>query len=152
MARNGLKTVYTAVATATGRHNARARSSDGALDVPIGVPREIGGDGEGTNPEQLFAAGYAACFASSLQTSAGMEGRSEQVRDSSVTAHVDLGKGKTGFELAVRLEVDVPHMEQEEAQKLVDLAHQRCPYSRATRDNIDVEVAVAAGAAADAGA
>ena len=137
-----MKTVYTAVATANGRHDARATSSDGTLDVPIAVPKEMGGEGGGTNPEQLFAAGYAACFASALQTAAGLRDQSDAVRDSSVTAHVDLGKGKTGLELAVKLHVDLPHTEREEAEALVQRAHQGCPYSRATRDNVDVELVV----------
>jgi osmotically inducible protein OsmC len=142
-----MKKVYTAVATADGRHNARATSSDGVLDVPITVPEEMGGEGGGTNPEQLFAAGYAACFASAIQTAAAMRDQSEAVRDSSVTAHVDLGKGKTGLELAVQLHVDLPHMGGEEADALVQRAHQGCPYSRATRGNVDVELVVSSAKA-----
>ena len=137
-----MKKVYTAVATADGRHNAHATSSDGVLDVPITVPKELGGEGGGTNPEQLFAAGYAACFANAIQTAAAMRDQSETVRDSSVTAHVDLGKGKTGLELAVQLHVDLPHMGGEEADALVQRAHQGCPYSRALRGNVDVELVV----------
>ena len=137
-----MKRLYTAVATANGRHNAHATSSDGILDLPITVPKEMGGEGGGTNPEQLFAAGYAACFASALQTAAGMRGQSEAVGDASVTAHVDLGKGKSGLELAVQLHVDLPRMGREEAKALVERAHQGCPYSRATRDNVDVELVV----------
>lgn len=144
-----MKKVYTAIATANGRHNAHATSSDGVLDVPISVPKELGGEGGGTNPEQLFAAGYAACFASALQTAAGMRDQSEGVRDSSVTAHVDLGKGKTGLELAVQLHVDLPHMEREEAEALVQRAYQGCPYSRATRGNVDVELVVRRAAGAE---
>lgn len=137
-----MKTVYTAIATANGRHDARATSSDGVLDLPIAVPEEMGGEGGGTNPEQLFAAGYAACFASAIQTAAGMRDQSEAARDSSVTAHVDLGKGKTGLELAVQLHVDLPHMEHAEAEALVQRAHQGCPYSRATRGNVEVSFEV----------
>jgi lipoyl-dependent peroxiredoxin len=137
-----MKKVYTAVATADGRHDAHATSSDGVLDLPIAVPKEMGGEGGGTNPEQLFAAGYAACFASALQTAAGMRDQSEAVTDSSVTAHVDLGKGKTGLELAVQLHVDLPRMGREDAETLVKRAHQGCPYSRATRGNVDVELVV----------
>ena len=137
-----MKKVYTAVATADGRHDARAISSDGVLDVPIAVPKEMGGEGGGTNPEQLFAAGYAACFASAIQTAAAMRDQSDAARDASVTAHVDLGKGKTGLELAVQLHVELPNMGREEAEKLVERAHQGCPYSRATRGNVDVELIV----------
>jgi lipoyl-dependent peroxiredoxin len=138
-----VKTVYTAVATANGRHDARATTSDGTLDVEIAIPEELGGPGGGgTNPEQLFAAGYAACFASAVQTAAGMLDQSEAARDASVTAHVDLGKGKTGLELAVGMHVTLPHMERAEAETLVEKAHQGCPYSRATRGNVPVELVV----------
>ena len=137
-----MKTVYTAVASAHGRAGGRAQSSDGQLDVPISPPKEVGGEGDGTNPEQLFAAGYAACFASTVQTAAGMLDQSDAARDASVTAHVDLGKGNTGLELAVEIHVALPHMEREEAQELVEKAHQGCPYSRATRGNVEVELVV----------
>ena len=138
-----MKTIYTAVATANGRHDARAATSDGNLDLEIAVPEEMGGPGGGgTNPEQLFAAGYAACFASTVQTAAGMLDQSDAARDASVTAHVDLGKGKAGLELAVEMHVALPHMERDEAEALVEKAHQGCPYSRATRGNVEVELVV----------
>lgn len=135
-----MKTVYTAVATADGRHDARATSSDGVLDVPIAVPTEVGGEGGGTNPEQLFAAAYAACFANALVTAAAFRDEADAARDASVTAHVDLGKGKTGLELAVRLQVDLPHAQPDEAEALMERAHKGCPYSRAISGNVPVEL------------
>jgi lipoyl-dependent peroxiredoxin len=134
--------LYVATATSHGGRSGRATTPDGTLDLKIAVPRELGGEGGGTNPEQLFAAGYAACFASAIQTAAGMRDQSDAARDANVTAHVDLGKGKTGLELAVQLHVELPNMGREEAEKLVERAHQGCPYSRATRGNVDVELIV----------
>ncbi|TDC58443.1 organic hydroperoxide resistance protein [Actinomadura sp. KC345] len=129
---------YTAVATANGR-DGRAVSSDGRIDLPLAPPREMGGSGDGTNPEQLFAAGYAACFASAL---GGVARRSGQdVRDVSVTAEVGIGKntGKEGFGLTVVLRVELPD-DLENGRDLVERAHQVCPYSNATRGNIPVEL------------
>ena len=129
---------YTAVATANGR-DGRAVSSDGRIDLPLAPPPEMGGSGEGTNPEQLFAAGYAACFASAL---GGVARRSGQdVRDVSVTAEVGIGKntGKEGFGLTVVLRVELPD-DLENGRDLVERAHQVCPYSNATRGNIPVEL------------
>jgi Ohr subfamily peroxiredoxin len=136
-----MKTLYTAVATATeeGR-NGRARTDDGVLDLKMTTPPSMGGPGgEGTNPEQLFAAGYAACFANAMRSSAMREGAEEAVHGATVTAHVDIGAlGKGRFGLAVRLDVSLPALGQAEAEELVAKAHERCPYSNATRGNIDV--------------
>ncbi|GAA4152190.1 organic hydroperoxide resistance protein [Actinomadura keratinilytica] len=130
---------YTAVATANGR-DGRAVSSDGRLDLPLALPVEMGGTGRGTNPEQLFAAGYAACFASALGAVA--RGTGQDVRDVSVTAEVGIGGDvRSGFGLSVVLRVELPDELQGEAGRaLVDKAHQVCPYSNATRGNIPVEL------------
>ncbi len=133
--------IYTAVATANGR-DGRAVSSDGQLDLTLAMPPALGGDGKGTNPEQLFAAGYAACFASAL----GLIGRQAKVdtSEASVTAEVSIGSnGEGGFGLAVTLRVELPEaLHGETGQKLVEQAHQVCPYSNATRGNIPVELVV----------
>jgi Ohr subfamily peroxiredoxin len=135
--------LYTARATSTGAgRSGHVRSEDGVVDQDLSVPKEMGGaGGAGTNPEQLFAAGYAACFHSALQLVA----RREKVRvsDSSVTAAVGIGKQGEGFGLQVELVVALPGVEQEVGEKLVDAAHQVCPYSNATRGNIDVTLRVA---------
>ncbi|MBU3869848.1 organic hydroperoxide resistance protein [Streptomyces sp. 4503] len=132
--------IYTAVATANGR-DGRAVSSDGQLDLPLAMPPALGGNGQGTNPEQLFAAGYAACFASAL----GLVGRQAKVdtKDISVTAEVGIGKDEAdgGFGLKVTLRVELPDdLENETGHKLVEQAHQVCPYSKATRGNLEVEL------------
>ncbi|MEY9841542.1 organic hydroperoxide resistance protein [Streptomyces sp. 846.5] len=133
--------IYTAAATANGREG-RAVSSDGQLDLTLAMPPALGGDGKGTNPEQLFAAGYAACFASAL----GLIGRQAKVdtSEASVTAEVSIGSnGQGGFGLAVVLRVELPEALQGETGKsLVEQAHQVCPYSNATRGNIPVELIV----------
>ncbi|MBW8481055.1 organic hydroperoxide resistance protein [Actinomadura parmotrematis] len=133
--------LYTAVATANGREG-RAVSSDGRLDVTLAPPREMGGSGEGTNPEQLFAAGYAACFASALSAVARQTGT--DVRDVSVTAEVGIGGDvKAGFGLAVALRVELPDALQDGTGKdLVEKAHQVCPYSNATRGNVPVDLVI----------
>ena len=132
---------YVASATASGREG-RAVTSDGRLDVTLAPPRELGGSGEGTNPEQLFAAGYAACFASAL----GVVARQSRVADFdvAVTADVSLsGSSTTGFGLAVVLHVELPEgIDAQLGRELVDTAHQVCPYSNATRGNIPVEIHV----------
>jgi len=133
---------YTAIATATGGRDGKAVSSDGKLAVTLAPPTELGGSGAGTNPEQLFAAGYAACFASAL----GLVGRrfKVDVADAAVTAEVTLkGIGEGRFGLAVVLRVELPdHVDEELAGKLVAATHQVCPYSNATRGNIPVEIVV----------
>ncbi|WP_329317080.1 organic hydroperoxide resistance protein [Streptomyces sp. NBC_01262] len=135
-----MSALYTAVATANGREG-RAVSSDGQLDLALAMPPALGGNGQGTNPEQLFAAGYAACFASAL----GLVGRQAKVdtKDISVTAEVGLGQDDTGFALSVVIRVELPaELEGEAGELLVKQAHQVCPYSKATRGNIPVELIV----------
>ncbi|MGW4911109.1 organic hydroperoxide resistance protein [Streptomyces sp. NPDC004270] len=134
--------VYTAVVNANGR-DGRAVSTDGHLDVRLAFPPALGGDGRGTNPEQLFAAGYAACFTSTL----GVVGREAKVAtgDISVTAEIGIGKDAAdgGFALAAVLRVKLPeHLRNETGRKLVEQAHAGCPYSKATRGNIPVELVV----------
>jgi Ohr subfamily peroxiredoxin len=135
-----MEVLYTAEATATGgRKNGHAYSSDGAIDVQINPPKEVGGSGEGTNPEQLFAAGYAACFDNSL----GVIARRERLQagETSVTALVGLGKEDNGrFGLDVELRISVPGLSRAQAEDLVAKAHRLCPYSRATRGNLDVRL------------
>lgn len=132
--------LYTAAATANGREG-RAVSSDGRLDLALAMPPALGGNGEGTNPEQLFAAGYAACFASAM----GAVGRQMKIdtKDVAVTAEVSIGKDGDGFGLAVVMRVELPEaLEGETGRKLVEATHAYCPYSKATRGNIDVELVV----------
>jgi len=132
--------LYTAVATANGR-DGKAVSSDGQLDLTLAFPPALGGNGQGTNPEQLFAAGYAACFASAL----GLVGGQAKVdtTDVSVTAEVGLGKDETGFALSVVLRVELPEaLQGETGELLVKQAHEVCPYSKATRGNIPVELVI----------
>ncbi|QZS52693.1 organic hydroperoxide resistance protein [Rhodococcus opacus] len=134
--------IYTADALATGEgRNGHARTADGRLDLNLAIPTEMGGSGDGTNPEQLFAAGYAACFHSALQ----LVGRQVKanVADSAVAARVGIGSTDGGgFGLAVTLEVSLPHLSREEAIGLTEKAHQVCPYSNATRGNVDVTLEV----------
>jgi Ohr subfamily peroxiredoxin len=136
-----VKVLYTAIATAEGGRDGQARSLDGNLDVRIVPPKELGGTGEGTNPEQLFAAGYAACFQSAMHLVAKRQGH--DLTDSSVTAEVDLGMVESGgFGLAVRLLVSVPELDAADAARLLEATHQVCPYSNATRGNITVDLVV----------
>jgi lipoyl-dependent peroxiredoxin len=133
--------LYTAIATASGR-DGRAVSSDNKLDVTLARPKELGGDGAGTNPEQLFAAGYSACFASALALVAS--NKNIDVADASVTGEVGLNaNGSGGFGLSVTLRVELPDdLDAETGRELVEAAHQVCPYSNATRGNIPVELVV----------
>ena len=129
--------LYTAVATATGDgRNGHARSSDGLLDLELAVPKELGGAGGATNPEQLFAAGYSACFHSALQLVARQA--KVPLTGSTVTAEVSVLKQEVGFGLGVALNVSLPGLDQAQADQLVEQAHQVCPYSNATRGNIEV--------------
>jgi Ohr subfamily peroxiredoxin len=133
--------LYTAVATATHGREGRTVSSDGVLDLALGMPQALGGNGQGTNPEQLFAAGYAACFGSAL----GLVGRQAKVdvSDAAVTAEVSIGKQGEGFGLAVTLRVELPDsVDEATGRKLVEQAHQVCPYSNATRGNIEVDLVI----------
>ncbi len=138
-----IKALYTATATATGGRDGRAVSSDGILDVKLSTPRELGGQGgEATNPEQLFAAGYSACFIGALKFVAGQQ-KKQLPADSSITGKVGIGQIPGGFGLEVELNISLPGFDQAEAQALVDAAHQVCPYSNATRGNIQVTLNVA---------
>jgi osmotically inducible protein OsmC len=135
------KALYTAQATVTGgRAEGHGRTSDGALEVELRMPIEMGGDGDGTNPEQLFAIGYAACFESAL----GVVGRRERAElgDVSIDSRVSLlPTDDRGFSLAVELDVNLPQVEDaERAVQIVAAAHKVCPYSNATRGNIDVQL------------
>jgi Ohr subfamily peroxiredoxin len=135
------KALYTAEATVTGgRANGHGVTTDGQLDVQLRAPKETGGEGDGTNPEQLFAVGYAACFESAL----GAVGRRErmEVGDVSIDSRVSLMAGENrSFVIGVELDVTLPQVEDaEEAVRLVEAAHKVCPYSNATRGNIDVKL------------
>jgi osmotically inducible protein OsmC len=132
------KILYTAHATATGGRDGRAVSSDQVLSVNLTTPKELGGaGGAGTNPEQLFAAGYSACFIGALKFVAG-KNKVAFPADASITGNVGIGPIPTGFALAVQLDISLPGLPRETAQKLVEQAHQVCPYSNATRGNVDV--------------
>ncbi|BBX09677.1 organic hydroperoxide resistance protein [Mycolicibacterium aichiense] len=137
-----MKVLYTAEALATGDgRDGHGRTSDGKVDVDLSIQKELGGTGTGTNPEQLFAVGYAACYHSALR----LVGRQEKadVSDSAVGAKVSLGSNDAGgFVLAVELEIVLPNVDHETAVALADKAHQVCPYSNATRGNIDVTLTV----------
>jgi Ohr subfamily peroxiredoxin len=140
--RTDMTPIYTAEALAAGDgRDGHVATSDGRLDLDLAVPTEMGGSGDGANPELLFAAGYAACFHSALQIVART--KKVSVADSSVGIRVGIGSdGNGGFELSVHLEVTIPGMPPQEAQALADAAHQVCPYSNATRGNIEVTVSV----------
>ena len=137
-----MKTLYTAEALATGEgRDGHGRTSDGKVDVALSIPKEMGGAGTGTNPEQLFAVGYAACFHSALRLVARQDGA--EVSDSTVGSRVSLGSNDAGgFVLAVELEITLPNVDHDTAQALAEKAHQVCPYSNATRGNIDVVLTV----------
>ncbi|GGJ98768.1 organic hydroperoxide resistance protein [Streptomyces camponoticapitis] len=133
--------LYTAVATAENGRDGRVSTDDGKLDVVVNPPKEMGGSGAGTNPEQLFAAGYSACFQGAL----GVVARREKadISGSTVTAKVSIGKTDGGgFGLAVELTASIPNVDAATAQDLLEKAHQVCPYSNATRGNIKVELSV----------
>ncbi|QTI69082.1 organic hydroperoxide resistance protein [Gordonia polyisoprenivorans] len=135
-----MKVLYTTDALATGDgREGHGRSGDGVLDVTLGLPTGMGGSGKGTNPEQLFAVGYAACYHNALRI-VGRQAKAD-ITDSAVGAQVTLGQTEEGdYQLAVILEVSLPNLDASTARELADQAHQMCPYSRATRGNIDVEV------------
>ncbi|MFK3982148.1 organic hydroperoxide resistance protein [Micromonospora sp. NPDC050397] len=137
-----MKVLYTAEAQSTGEgRGGRVRTSDGTLEIDLAVPKEMGGEGGGSNPEQLFAAGYAACFHSAIK----LVGRrvKADVTGSAVNAEVGIGRADSGgFGLAVTLVVDLPEVDRADAEQLVEQAHQVCPYSNATRGNIEVVLRV----------
>ena len=135
------KVIYQAHATSTGGRDGTTRTSDGLLDLKLAVPKEMGGPGNGVNPEQLFAAGYSACFIGAMKFVAGMQ-KIALPADTSINATVGIGQIPAGFGIEVQLEVSIPDMERAAAQALVDKAHAVCPYSNATRGNIDVTISV----------
>ena len=138
-----MKILYTAVATATGEgRNGHVRSSDGILEADLATPTELGGTGGKTNPEQLYAAGYSACCLNALTRMAG--NAHVPIPDAAVTAEVGMGRHPedTGFVLAVTLVIEVGGVDQQSAEQLAEQAHAVCPYSNATRGNIEVTLDV----------
>jgi Ohr subfamily peroxiredoxin len=137
------KVLYRSKATATGGRDGRATSSDNVLDVKLTTPKELGGaGGDGTNPEQLFAAGYSACFLGAMKFVAGQQ-KLQLPADTRVTGQVGIGPIPTGFGIEVELTIAIPGMPRAEAEALVQKAHIVCPYSNATRNNIDVTLTIA---------
>lgn len=137
------KVLYTAHAHATGGREGSGRSSDGALDVKLSTPKELGGaGGGGTNPEQLFAVGYAACFLGALKVVAGRE-KVALPAETAIDSDVGIGPSGSAFGITVALTVSIPGLDRPQAESLVEKAHQVCPYSNATRGNIDVKLTVA---------
>ncbi|MBC3541122.1 organic hydroperoxide resistance protein [Rufibacter sediminis] len=137
-----MKRMYTAEVTATGGRSGQIKSTDGILDMPVRLPEGLGGKGGATNPEQLFAAGYAACFQSALMLVAGKQ-KIRLDENSTVTAQVGLDQFEDGrFGLAVQLDVKVDGVDKAKAEELVAQAHEVCPYSVGTRGNIDVKLNV----------
>lgn len=135
------KVLYTAHATTTGGRDGRSRTDDGKLEVKLAPPKEMGGNGDGTNPEQLFAAGYSACFLGAMKFVAGAQ-KKVLPADTSITADIGIGPIPAGFGINATLSVTIPGWAKADAQALVDAAHKVCPYSNATRGNIDVTLNV----------
>ena len=136
------KVLYTAHAHTTGGRDGRSVSDDGLLDVKLSPPKAMGGAGNATNPEQLFAAGYSACFMGAMKHVAGMK-KITVPADAAVDASVDIGPIPAGFGIAAKLVVSLPGMDRAVAQDLLESAHKVCPYSNATRGNIEVELTLA---------
>jgi len=137
------KVLYRSKATATGGRDGRATSSDNVLDVKLTTPKELGGaGGDGTNPEQLFAAGYSACFLGAMKFVAGQQ-KLQLPADTRVTGQVGIGPIPAGFGIEVELTITIPGMPRADAEALVQKAHIVCPYSNATRNNIDVTLTIA---------
>ncbi|MDH4451124.1 MAG: organic hydroperoxide resistance protein [Rhodoferax sp.] len=135
------KVIYTAHATSTGGRDGTTRTSDGFLDLKLAVPKEMGGPGGGVNPEQLFASGYSACFIGAMKFVAGTQ-KIALPADTSIHASVGIGQIPQGFGIEVALQVSVPGMDKAAAEALVAKAHQVCPYSNATRGNVEVTITV----------
>jgi len=134
--------LYKAIATSTGGRDGQSESSDGQLKVKLTTPKELGGTGgDGTNPEQLFAAGYSACFIGALKFTAGQE-KIKLPEDTKVKAEIGIGQIEDGFGIDATLNIHLPGMSQDDAESLAQKAHQVCPYSNATRNNIDVRLNV----------
>ncbi len=136
------KVLYKANATSTGGRDGTTRSSDGLLDLKLAVPKEMGGPGGGVNPEQLFASGYSACFLGAMKFVAGQQ-KVALPADTTIDATVGIGQIPAGFGIEAQLVVKIPGMDRAQAQAIVDKAHQVCPYSNATRGNIEVTITVA---------
>ena len=135
--------LYRAQATSTGGRDGRSVASGGQFDLKLSTPKELGGaGGDGTNPEQLFAAGYSACFIGAMKAVAAQE-KLRLPAEVSIAGSVGIGQIPGGFGIAVKLEISAPGLEREALQALVAKAHQVCPYSNATRGNIDVELVIA---------
>ncbi|MDO5653897.1 MAG: organic hydroperoxide resistance protein [Brachymonas sp.] len=133
------KVLYTARAHTEGGRDGKGHTDDGLLDVRLDPPAAMGGKGQGTNPEQLFAVGYSACFLGAMNAAAAKQG--VKLPDNrSVDSEVDIGPTSKGFGIAVRMKISLPGMDRAQAQAVVDAAHQICPYSNATRGNIPVEL------------
>ena len=135
------KILYTARATSTGGRDGRSRTDDGKLEVKLAPPKEMGGNGDGTNPEQLFAAGYSACFIGAMKFVAGTQ-KKVLPADTSIAAEVGIGPIPGGFGIQAALNVSIPGWAKADAEALVEAAHKVCPYSNATRGNIDVTLTV----------
>jgi Ohr subfamily peroxiredoxin len=135
---------YTTRATSTGGREGSVQSEDGRFEAKLSMPKELGGaGGDGTNPEQLFAAGYSACFIGALKV-AGQQLKLKVPAETNVTATVGIGpRSEGGFGITASLLIDLPGLERDEAERLVDTAHQLCPYSNATRNNVDVGLTIA---------
>jgi len=134
---------YRTTATATGGRDGSARTDDGSLDVKLAVPKEMGGPGGGNNPEQLFAAGYSACFLGAMKAVSANEGVKVPA-DATVTADVGIGpRSEGGFGITADLKISLPGVPEADARRLVDAAHQVCPYSNATRGNVNVGLTLA---------
>ena len=137
------KIVYSTTSTATGGRDGRARTADGSFEVALAVPKEMGGNGAGNNPEQLFASGYAACFLGAMKFVASQGEHAKVPSDATVTATVGIGpREDKGFGLAVTLEVSLPGVERAAAEALVAEADTICPYSHAVRGNVEVKLQV----------
>lgn len=136
------KVIYQAHATSTGGRDGSTQTSDGFLDLKLSVPKEMGGAGGGVNPEQLFAAGYSACFIGAMKFVAGMQ-KITMPADASIDATVGIGQIPAGFGIEVQMVVHLPGMDRDAAQVLMTKAHEVCPYSNATRGNIEVTLTLA---------
>ncbi|MFN3677597.1 MAG: organic hydroperoxide resistance protein [Sphingomonas pseudosanguinis] len=140
----GVKAIYKTKATATGGRDGAARSEDGSVDVKLVVPKEMGGPGgEGANPEKLFAAGYSACFLGAMKAVSGKEGV-KVPQDATVTAEIGFGpRDEGGYGITADLTINLPGVDRADAERLMHAAHQVCPYSNATRGNVDVGLTLA---------
>ncbi|MGE7204962.1 organic hydroperoxide resistance protein [Sphingomonas sp. NPDC019816] len=140
----GVKAIYKTKATATGGRDGAARTEDGTVDVKLVVPKEMGGPGgEGANPEKLFAAGYSACFLGAMKAVSGKEGV-KVPQDATVTAEIGFGpRDEGGYGITADLTINLPGVDRADAERLMHAAHQVCPYSNATRGNVDVGLTLA---------